>query len=273
MAGLTSWPSEKRISIGGKSLDIVCHGPPPAEAPALVMLHEGLGSVQLWRDLPSRLASETGFGVLAYSRAGYGQSDPAELPRPLNYMTIEATDVLPEVLDTFGIQQAVLLGHSDGASIAAIYAGSIADYRVRGLVLIAPHFFTEPQGLAEIAKSKVAYENGDLKQRMAKYHRDPDNAFYGWNDSWLHPDFADWNVAEVIDYIRVPVLAVQGRDDQYGTLAQIEELQSRCYAPVDTLIVDNCGHAPHLECGDQVINEIAEYCYRLEQIESASVSG
>lgn len=270
MTDNASWLSQSRINVCGKSIEIACYGPPPENAPTLVLLHEGLGSVALWRDVPSRLASQTGLGVLVYSRAGYGQSDPVELPRPLDYMTLEATDVLPHVLDTVGIRRAILVGHSDGATIAAIYAGTVIDFRVRGLVLIAPHFFTEPDALEEIAKSKVSYENGDLRQRMAKYHRDPDVAFYGWNNSWLNPDFVDWDVTEVIDYIRVPVLAVQGRDDQYGTLAQIDELKSRCYAPVDVLIVGNCGHAPHLEHTDQVVEEISEFCSRLEQIELAS---
>ncbi len=269
---MAGWSTQDRINVCGKSLEVECYGPPPDKAPTLVLLHEGLGSVKLWRDVPTRLANQTGMGVLVYSRAGYGQSDPVELPRSLDYMTLEATDVVPQVLKSFGVQQAVLLGHSDGATIAAIYAGTIVDFRVRGLVLMAPHFFTEPVALAEIAKARIAYENGELRKRMAKYHRDPDIAFYGWNDSWLHPDFEEWNVTDVIDYIRVPVMAIQGREDQYGTIAQLDELKSRCYAPVDIHIVDNCGHAPHLEHTDQVVNAVAEYCHRLQRIESAPTS-
>lgn len=272
MSGVNGWPSQSRINICGKSIEIACYGAPPDKATTLVLLHEGLGSAELWRDIPDRLARQTGMGVLVYSRAGYGQSDPVELPRPLDYMTQEATEVLPQLLDTVGIQRTVLVGHSDGATIAAIYTGTVIDFRVRGLVLIAPHFFTESVALTEIARARVNYESGDLRQRMAKYHRHPDIAFYGWNDSWLHADFKAWDVTEVIDYIRVPVLAVQGRDDQYGTLAQIDELESRCYAPVDVLIVDNCGHAPHLEHSDQVVTGIEEFCHRLQQIESASAS-
>ena len=166
------------------------------------MLHEGLGCTALWRDFPRQLTEATGFGVFAFSRAGYGQSDAAELPRPLDYMTREAIDVLPQVLDAIGFERGILLGHSDGASIAAIYAGSVEDFRVRGIVLMAPHFFTEPMGLAEIAKAKIAYEQSDLRAKMAKYHKDPDNAFHGWNDAWLHPQFKQWNIAEVIDYLK-----------------------------------------------------------------------
>lgn len=259
------------LIVGGKALEYACYGPSPAEAPTIVMLHEGLGSAGLWRDFPERLAKATGMGVVAYSRAGYGQSDLADLPRPLDYMTREALDVLPGVLDGLGIGRCLLLGHSDGATIAAIYAGSVADFRVRGLILIAPHFFTEPGGLASIAAAKVSYETGDLRERMARHHRDPDNTFRGWNDSWLAPGFAEWNVADVIDYLRIPVLAIQGRDDQYGTLAQIEEIETRSYAPVETLILDDCQHAPHGEHPDATLAAVAAFTARLEQFEEAEV--
>ncbi len=266
---MAQWLDEGMLKAGGGALEYACFGPPPAQAPTLVLLHEGLGSARLWRDFPARLAAATGFGVLAYSRAGYGGSDPAALPRPLDYMTREAMDVLPGVLDAIGFRRGVLMGHSDGATIAAIHAGSIADRRVRGLVLMAPHFFTEPMGLAAIARARDAYETGDLRRRMARHHRDPDNAFRGWNDAWLAPGFRQWNVEEVIDYIRVPVLAVQGRGDEYGTLAQIRALQDRAHAPVDTLILDDCRHAPHRDCGPRVVAEITDFCARLERIEAA----
>ena len=263
------WAAAGRLSAGGKSLEYACWGPAPSDAPTLVLLHEGLGCTTLWRDFPQKLAAATGFGVFAYSRAGYGHSDPADLPRPLDYMTKEALDVLPEVLEKIGFCRGILVGHSDGATIAAGYAGSVPDVRVRGIVTMAPHFFTEEMGLAEIVKTKVAFETGDLRTRMATYHADPENTFRGWNDSWLHPDFRAWNVSEVIDYIRVPVLAIQGVQDQYGTLAQIEELESRCYAPVDRLVLQDCRHAPFLDQQKSVVAEISEYCARLERIEAA----
>jgi len=259
------------VTIGGEKLEYACFGPAPDKAPTIVMLHEGLGCIALWRDFPAKLAAATGFGVFAYSRAGYGQSDPVTLPRPLDYMTREAMTVVPPLLDAIGFRRGILLGHSDGATIAAIYAGSHEDHRVRGLVLMAPHFFTEPDGLAEIAKAKVDYETTDLKARMGKYHRDPDNAFRGWNDAWLAPGFKAWNVAEVIDYLRIPVLALQGREDQYGTLAQIREIETRSYAPVDVEILDACRHAPHLEQPEKTLAAIAEFAKRLERIESAEV--
>lgn len=258
-----------RITAWGKSLEVAMWGPAPTDAPTIVMLHEGLGCLALWRDVPRLIAEATGWGVLAYSRAGYGQSDPAELPRPLDYMTREAVDVLPEVLDAIGFRQGILLGHSDGATIAAVYAGSVEDFRVRGLILLAPHFFTEEPGLAEIARARDAYESGDLRARLAKYHRDPDNAFRGWNDAWLDPGFKAWNVADVIDYWRIPALVIQGRDDPYGTLAQVDEVRDRSYAPVDVEILDACGHAPQLERPEPTLAAIAEFVARLERIEAA----
>lgn len=260
-----------RIDVGGVRLECRAFGPSPEEAPTILMLHEGLGCVALWRDFPARVAEATGMGVFAYSRAGYGQSDRAKLPRPIDYMTREAEDVLPGVLDAIGFRRGILLGHSDGATIATIHAGSVEDFRVRGLILMAPHFFTEPEGLSSIAGARTAYETGDLRAKLAKYHGDPDNAFRGWNDAWLDPRFRDWNVADTIDYLRIPVLAIQGRDDQYGTLAQIEEIENRSYAPVDTLILDGCRHSPHLEKPGEVLAAIAEFARRLERIEAAQV--
>lgn len=268
---MADWQADGTLEAGGKTLEYRCFGPKPPEAPTIIMLHEGLGSAGLWRDFPRKVAEATGMGVCAYSRAGYGRSGPADLPRPLDYMTREAVDVLPDVLDAIGFERGILLGHSDGATIAAIHAGSVADYRVRGIILMAPHFFTEAMGLDEIAKAKQAYEGGDLRDRMAKHHRDPDHTFRGWNDAWLDPAFARWNVAEVIDYWRIPALAIQGRQDQYGTLAQIEEMESRAYSPVDVAILDDCRHAPHQDQPEQTLAAITEFAARLERIEAAEV--
>ena len=259
------------FNIGGNSLEYQCWGPSPANAPTIMLLHEGLGCVELWRDFPQNLAAATGLGVFAYSRAGYGQSALADLPRPLDYMTREALAVLPQVLDAIEFQRGILLGHSDGATIASIYAGSVEDHRIRGLILMAPHFFTEESGMVEIAAAKKAFDSTDLLSRLAKYHRDPENTFRGWNDAWLAPDFKNWNVGEVIDYIRVPVLAIQGENDQYGSLAQIQELESRLYSPVDVNILTECKHSPHLECADETLAAVSEYCARLIRIENQCV--
>lgn len=264
------WKKAGVVSVAGKSLEYTCVGPPPDEAVTLVLLHEGLGCVRLWRDVPNALRDATGFGVMAYSRAGYGNSDQAELPRPLDYMSREAVDVLPRVLDNLGVRKAVLIGHSDGATIAAIFAGRVMDARLLGAVLIAPHFFTEAAGLAEIANARNAFNTGDLRERMRKYHRDPDNAFRGWNDAWLDPEFETWDVSNVLETIRVPVLAIQGREDPYGTLDQIDAVTQRVvHAPVSTLVLNNCRHAPQLEQGPAVIAAIAAFA---RQSAAAAVS-
>ncbi len=246
------------------TLEYACFGPDPTRAATIIMLHEGLGSVGLWKDFPQKLAALTGCGIFVFSRAGHGQSDPAPLPRPLDHATRQARDALPEILNQIGVERGILLGHSDGATIAAIYAGAFNDPRIRGLVLIAPHFFTEPMGLAAIARAKVEYETGDLRNRMAKYHRDPDNCFWGWSGCWLDPGYKDWNVAGVIDNFRVPVLAIQGREDQYGTLAQIEEIESRITSPFKAAILEDCRHSPHLEQTDQTLEVISQFLTGLD---------
>ena len=259
------------LTVDGVRLEAASFGPSPDEALTLVLLHEGLGCVALWRDFPEKLAKATGLGVFVYSRAGYGQSDPCSLPRSINYMSDEALQTLPKVLDAIGFQQGVLLGHSDGATIAAIHAGMSGDLRVRGIVLMAPHFFAEPGGLEAIAAAKQQFEQGDLQDKLAKYHADVDCAFRGWNDAWLDPRFRDWNVAEVIDYLRIPVLAIQGTDDQYGTRAQIEEIESRIYSPVDTEIFEGCGHSPHSERPEETMRAICDFTGRLQRIETELV--
>lgn len=264
------WTPDGRMTVDGKSLEYRCFGPPPNQSPTLVMLHEGLGCAALWREFPAELSQATGFGVFTYSRAGYGQSDPIDLPRPLNYMTREAVDVLPVVLSELGISRAILLGHSDGATIAAIYAGSVFDARVRGLILMAPHFFTEKVGLAAIARADEEFTSGTLRTKLAKYHRDPDVAFRGWCDAWLNPDFKDWDVTDAIDHLRVPTLAIQGTDDAYGTLDQIEVLEARSYAPVETLILDDCGHSPIVDQPEAVLAGVTGFCTRLARIEAAA---
>lgn len=256
------------LEIEGHTLEYACWGPDPHFAPTLIMLHEGLGSVGLWCDWPAKLSDATGMGVLAYSRAGYGQSSPVTLPRPLDYMTREA-HVLGAVLDATDVQSAVLLGHSDGATIAALYAGSVSDLRVRGLVLIAPHFFTEPEGLQAIRAAGHDYEQGDLKARLSRHHACPDVAFYGWHDAWTDPGFADWSVADAIDHWRVPSLTIQGREDPYGTLAQVAEVEDRTYAPAETLILEKCGHAPHQAYEAEVTGAVVEFCARLHAFETA----
>lgn len=266
---MVEWTEKGTLQADEKTLEYACFGPGPDQAPTIVLLHEGLGCTALWRDFPIRLAAATGWGVFVYSRAGYGHSDLADLPRPVAYMTREAEDVLPQVLDAIGFRQGILMGHSDGATIAAIYGGSVPDYRVRGLILMAPHFFAEPLGLEEIERARIAYETTDLPKKMARYHRDPDTTFRGWNDVWLSAGFRTWNVGDAIDYLRIPVLAIQGREDQYGTLAQIDEIETRSYAPVDVAILENCRHAPFLEQPEQTLEHVTDFVTRLARMEAA----
>jgi pimeloyl-ACP methyl ester carboxylesterase len=175
----------------------------------------------------------------------------------------EARDVLPKVLDAIGFRRGLLLGHSDGASIAAIYAGSVQDHRVRGLILIAPHFFTEDMGIAEIARAKEAYATTDLRQKLGRWHADVDNAFRGWNDAWLDPEFRKWDITEPLAYIRVPILIVQGEDDQYGTQRQIEVARQECYCPVEVALYRGVRHAPHREAPALLLASVSEFAGRL----------
>src|SRR5690242_14377320 len=229
--------TEGMLDLGSMRLEYRMIGPRPNAAPTIVMLHEGLGCVGLWGDFPDKLQAATGVGVFVYSRAGYGHSSPVKLPRPLTFMHEEAREVLPKVLDAIGFQRGLLVGHSDGASIAAIYAGSVQDHRVRGLTLIAPHFFTEDMGIGEIRRARKSFDTGALRERLKPYHADVDTAFRSWNGPWLHPDFEKWDITEALGYIRVPILIVQGENDQYGTLKQIETARQECFCPVEAVVL------------------------------------
>jgi pimeloyl-ACP methyl ester carboxylesterase len=251
------------LDLGDQQLEYRCVGPRPPDAPTCVLLHEGLGSVGLWGDFPDRLAEITGLGMFVYSRAGYGGSSTISLPRPLDYMEREATDVLPRVLQAIDFRRGLLIGHSDGASIAAVYAGSVADHRIDGLVLIAPHFFVEDSGLAAIARAKNAYEDGDLRGRLARWHKDVDVAFKGWNEAWLDPGFRKWDITDALAYIRVPILILQGVDDQYGTKRQVEVAEEECYCPVEVTMLEGVQHAPHREATEQTLRVIAEFSNRV----------
>jgi pimeloyl-ACP methyl ester carboxylesterase len=257
------------LTIGAQRLEYRMIGPRPGEAPTLVLLHEGLGCVGMWGDFPERLQQATGAGVFVYSRAGYGQSSPVKLPRPLSYMHDEARDTLPALLDAIGFKSGLLVGHSDGASIAAIYAGSHQDHRLHGLVLIAPHFFTEDEGIASIVEAKRAYETTDLRAKLARWHKDPDNAFWGWNGAWLDPEFRKWHLTEELAYIRVPILIVQGEADQYGTPRQIEYAEQECYCPVEVALLPDVRHAPHREAPDVTLKAISEFVAHVVATEPA----
>jgi pimeloyl-ACP methyl ester carboxylesterase len=247
------------IVLDSKRLETGWWGSAPDAAPTLVLLHEGLGCVALWRNFPAALVAATGCGVFAWSRFGYGASDPVPLPRPMTYMHHEALKVVPRVLDAAGIRRAVLIGHSDGGSIAAIHAGAVQDARVAGVVLIAAHFFVEDINIASIAAIKASYEQGDLRSRLARYHRDVEVAFRGWNDAWLDPRFRAFDITEQVGKIRVPVLALQGADDPYGTPEQLRVLERVATCPLETRLIAGARHAPHLEAKDATLAAIVPF--------------
>jgi pimeloyl-ACP methyl ester carboxylesterase len=251
------------FSVGGRHIEAAWHGPGPDHAPTLVLLHEGLGCVAMWKDFPERLAARTGCGVLAYSRPGYGKSDPIPLPWGPGYMHDHALNVLPAVLDQAKVRKTVLIGHSDGASIAAVLAGSRQDFRIRGLVLMAPHFFVEDMGLRAIAAARTAYETGTLRARLARYHDHVDVAFRGWNGAWLDPAFRAWRIDDCVAHIRVPILIIQGEGDEYGTIAQVRLAEDEAYCPVDAVTLPDCRHSPHLDQPAATLEAVAEFVHRL----------
>jgi pimeloyl-ACP methyl ester carboxylesterase len=257
------------LRIGASDLEYRMIGPSPEQAPTIVMLHEGLGSAALWGDFPEKLQAATGAGVFVYSRAGYGASSPVTLPRPLDYMHVEALDVLPKLLDAIGFRRGLLVGHSDGASIAAIYAGSHQDHRVQGMALIAPHFIVEDISVTSIAEMKTAYETTNLKEKLARWHKDVDNAFYGWNGAWLDPKFRTWDISEFLAYIRVPIAILQGVDDQYGTMRQVEIAQEECYCPVDVTLIPGAGHQPHREAAGATLDAISEFANAVLRVDGS----
>jgi pimeloyl-ACP methyl ester carboxylesterase len=237
------------VDVGGVALDVE-HT--VGTRPALVFLHEGLGSIGLWRSFPQDVREACGDReLLVYSRRGYGHSAAASLPRPVSYMHDEADDVLPAVLERFGIEVPVLVGHSDGASIALLYAGT--GRSVRALVLLAPHVFVEELSVASIAEARETFERTDLAERMGRYHRDAEATFRLWNDIWLAPEFRDWNIEDVLGGITAPTLLIQGEHDQYGTLAQIDAIERGVRGPVTRAVLD-CRHAPHLEAPEDTLN-------------------
>ncbi len=251
------------ITLDEKHLETAWCGPSPAEAPTLVLLHEGLGSVGLWRGFPASLQAATGCGVFAYSRFGYGRSDSVALPRALSYMHDEARDVLGRVLDAAGIGRCVLVGHSDGGSIAAIYAGEVHNPRVVGLALIAAHFFVEDVCVSSIAGIAREYEAGGLRARLARHHDDVAAAFRGWSGAWLDPAFRAWNITRQVEGIRVPMLLLQGADDPYGTVEQVRLAERHARCPVETMLIPGARHSPHIEAPEATCAAVAGFARRV----------
>ena len=232
----------------------------PGANPTLVFLHEGLGCVARWRDFPRRVAEATGRAALVYSRRGYGQSEPAELPRRLTFMHEEALDVLPALLEEEGIDDAILIGHSDGASIALVYTGAIGR-GVRGIVAIAPHVLVEDVCVRAITKLREDYldPSTEVRQKLAKHHAHVDATFLGWAAVWLDPGFLAWNLEEYLPGVRVPVMVIQGADDEYGTLAQVDAVCRGVSGPSERVILSSCGHVPQRDQPEATFDAVVRF--------------
>jgi len=246
-------------------LEIDWHGPLPADAPTLVFLHEGLGCAAMWRDFPAKLADATHCGALVYSRAGYGQSDSCSLPRPIRFMHDEGLETLPELLELAGVRDCILIGHSDGGSIAIVYAGGTPAVPLRGLITEAAHVFCEEITLQSIRSIGELYrKDHGLRGKLEKYHGiNTDCAFQGWNETWLHPDFKDWNLEEYLPGISVPMLVIQGEDDKYGTPAQAECIVRQTGGDADMLMLPRCGHCPHKEQETATLEAMKRFILRV----------
>jgi pimeloyl-ACP methyl ester carboxylesterase len=232
------------VFAAGHSLNYEWVGPEAPGTPVLVFLHEGLGSIRQWRDFPARLAGQLGCRALVYDRYGYGQSDVLQEPRrTVRFMHDEALRALPDLLKALAVDEPVLVGHSDGASIALIHAG--AGFRVRAVVAMAPHVFIEDICIRSIVAAARTFETTDLPQRLGRYHRDVRKTFYGWADVWRDAEFGRWDIRdEYLPGVRCPVLAIQGHDDEYGTMAQLDEIGRRVAGPCELVKLEHCGHTP-----------------------------
>lgn len=246
------------LSAAGRSLEYEWIDAAQDGKPTLVFLHEGLGSIRQWRDFPLRVAQATGCPALVYNRYGYGNSDVlAEARVSVRFMHEEGLESLPQVLAALRIEAPVLVGHSDGASIALIYAG--AGNSARGLALMAPHVFVEDICIRSIEAAKREFESTDLPGRLGRYHRDPRKTFYLWNDVWLDPEFRAWNIAEYLPEIRCPLLAIQGEDDEYGTMAQLDAIRAKVGARCELLKFAACGHSPHRDQPEAALAAVAKF--------------
>ncbi len=256
-------PSQTDVVVDGRRLEVRVVEPTPGQEraaplePSIVLLHEGLGSVALWKSFPDRLSDRTGRRVYAYSRFGYGRSDVLEERRELGYMHREGEIVLPELLSRLGIARPILFGHSDGASIALIYAGA-HPHAVSALVLEAPHVFVEECTVTSIQAAAVAFRETELPKRLARYHTDAERTFWGWNDIWLDPRFRAWNIEPYLAAVRCPVLLIQGEDDEYGTAAQLQAISTQIPA-TEIVTFDHCAHSPHRDQEQATLEATASF--------------
>jgi pimeloyl-ACP methyl ester carboxylesterase len=247
-----------QIFAAGHSLE---HAWIDGKSPTLVFLHEGLGSIRRWRDFPEMVARATGLRALVYDRYGYGNSDVLREARVgVEYMHDGALNELPELLENLNIDNPILVGHSDGASIALIHAGT---YPVRGVAVMAPHVFAEEHSLKSIRTINDEFETTDLPERLGKYHRNARKTFRLWADAWLDPEFRKWNIEEYLPRIKCPMLAIQGEEDKYGTMAQLDAIAAQAGGSCELLKLPDCGHSLHKDRPDQVLQAVAGFVKRL----------
>jgi pimeloyl-ACP methyl ester carboxylesterase len=258
------------IVVDDKRLETLWLEPREASAPTIVMLHEGLGSIALWKDFPHKLAARTGCAVLVYSRYGHGNSEKLAGKRPAEFMDHEGEVVLPELLDKLGIVRPVLLGHSDGGSIALILAGKYPE-RALALILEAPHVFVEDLSVASITAAKVLFETTDFRAKLSRYHAHVDETFWGWNDIWLDPRFRSWNIEAYLDSIRCPILCIQGEEDEYGTPAQVEAIRARV-PNTEVLMLPNCKHSPHRDQLAATLEKMTKFVARVTHNDFATTA-
>lgn len=242
------------------------YSPPPeaSDGTVLVFLHEGLGCIDMWRDFPQQLARRTACGYFVYSRLGYGRSDPVALPRRPSFMHEEATNTLPQLLDVCRFSRIIFVGHSDGATIALLNAALAPAAGLAGVVAMAPHVFVEPISVRAIEQAASAYRETNLRARLARYHGERvDGAFWGWNQVWRDSSFAHWNIELELERVKVPLMLVQGHDDAYGTMAQLDRIERRVSAPVQRVELDNCGHSPFRDQSEQTLGHLAGFVQTL----------
>jgi pimeloyl-ACP methyl ester carboxylesterase len=253
--------STNNIVIGGSELEVRLIDPIEPTLPTIVFLHEGLGSVSLWRDFPERVTQASGMGALVYSRYGYGLSSALEEKRAPDYMHREALQVLPELLQSLGVRKPILFGHSDGASIALIHAG--AGHPVTGLIVEAPHVFVEKVSLLGATQAAVTFRTTDFATKLARHHRDAAKTFWGWHDIWTSSDFRDWNIESYLPAITCPMLLIQGEQDEYGTVAQIDAIAGAVKGMTSKHLLPNCGHTPHRDQADVTLELVTSFLHGL----------
>ena len=251
------------LPIEDKSIEILTIGDFSDQTPVLVLLHEGLGSISMWKEIPKLIHEKTKLNILTYSRFGYGKSSITDLPRPLDYMTVEAEKYLPMILKKLSIRKHFLIGHSDGATIAALGSLKSMNNNLLGTVLIAPHFFVEQDNIIAIKNTTHQYKKGTLRTKLKKYHDNVDNAFLGWSNVWLNEEFSNWDITNLLSNIKIPIIGIQGLNDPYGSIAQLDILEKKLTVPFTKITIENCGHNPFHEHLDTTLEYINKFITKI----------